>query len=84
MIGAPKSTSSMSIGAFKGKNTGKSNRNHGKIWLVSGFDFPFFVNPLTMRFPGVLEDYPLAIKHGNLENPALMIIGDHLWMYSLI
>ena len=28
---------------FTGKITGKSHRNHGKIWLVSGEDFPFFV-----------------------------------------
>ena len=32
---------------FAGKIlTGKSHDLHGKIWLVSGADFPSFVNPL--------------------------------------
>ena len=37
-----------------GNITGKSHRNHGKIWLVSGEDFPSFVNPLN--------GYPVAGK----------------------
>ena len=35
------------IGFCGKKLTGKFHRNHGKIWLVSGVDFPFFVKPLT-------------------------------------
>ena len=34
------STTSQSIDWFKGKITGKSHDLHGKIWLVSGEDFP--------------------------------------------
>ena len=36
---------------FPGTITGKSHRNHGKIWLVSGVDVPFLVNPSRKGTP---------------------------------
>ena len=40
---------------FREKFTGKTHDLHGKIWLVSGEDVPFFVNPLTHSFQVIPE-----------------------------
>ena len=65
-----------SIDWFKGKIRGKSHRNHGTIWLVSGLDFPFFVNPLIPGFfcdSMVLYDFTYVVSYG--EN-----LSDYYWL----
>ena len=46
----------MEMGWLKGESTGKSYRNHGKIWLVSGESIFPSTNPLIMTIQSDISE----------------------------
>ena len=61
-----------SIDWFRGKITGKSHDLHGKIWLVSGEDFPMFLSSHWSRSVSATVDYVI--------DPPALSMDEMLWL----